>query len=187
MKRCAATAAAVAALTVPRVRIVRHVGQFCEAQRYLVVLEIRPHMRVLPLTLVLLLLQALKVLRDVEHLGVVAAHQVAAGGGRHLPEGQQVHVGGLGVLVAPEAQRFHGDAPAAHHGGVAVLVGGVGRDDEQQAVEVEQLVGLLAADPALVRRGEVGQEQGEHHHLQVKKLIFTPVYSFTYSLTNTAS
>lgn len=77
-----------------------------------------------------------------------------------------MHVGILDVFVALEAQRLHRHAPAPHHEGVAVLVGGVGRDDEQQAVQLQQLVGFLTAEPALVRGGEVGQEQGEDHHVE---------------------
>ncbi len=75
-------------------------------------------------------------------------------------------MGILDIFVALEAQRLYRDAPAAHHEGMAVLVGGVGRDDEQQAVQLQQLMGLLTADPALVWGGEVGQEQGEDHHVE---------------------
>lgn len=49
---------------------------------------------------------------------------------------------------------------------MAVLVGRIGRDDEQQAVELQQLVGLLTADPALIWWWEVGQEQREDHHVE---------------------
>lgn len=45
-------------------------------------------------------------------------------------------------------------------------MGRVGRDDEQQAVQLQQLMGLLTTDPALVWWGEVGQEQGEDHHME---------------------
>lgn len=75
-------------------------------------------------------------------------------------------MGVLDVFVALEAQGLHRHPPAAHHEGVAVLVGGVRRDDEQEAVQLQQLVGFLAADPALVRRGEVGEEQGEDHDVE---------------------
>lgn len=61
-----------------------------------------------------------------------------------------MHVRILDVFVALEAQRLHRHPPATHHESVAVLVGRVGRDDEQQAVQLQQLVGLLTADPALV-------------------------------------
>lgn len=61
-----------------------------------------------------------------------------------------MHVGILDIFVALKAKRLHCDPPAAHHEGVAVLVGGIGRDNEQQAMQLQQLVGLLTADPALV-------------------------------------
>lgn len=77
-----------------------------------------------------------------------------------------MHVGILDIFVALETQRLHRHAPAAHHEGVAVLMGGVRRDDEQQAVQLQQLVGLLTADPALVWGGEVRQKQGEDHHVE---------------------
>lgn len=98
-----------------------------------------------------LFLIGVEVLRDVEHFGVVVRYQVTGGSQRHLTEGDEMHVGILDVLVALEAQRLHRDAPATHHEGVPVLVGGVRRDDQKQAVELQELVGLLAADPALVR------------------------------------
>lgn len=77
-----------------------------------------------------------------------------------------MHVRILDIFVALEAQRLYRDTPAAHHEGVAVLVRRVRRDDEQQAMQLQQLMGLLAADPALVWRGEVGQKQGEDHHVE---------------------
>jgi len=154
-----------AALALPGVGVVGRVGQLGEAAGHLVVLELgaRLHGHVAAL---LLLLVGVEVLRDVEHLRVVAGHQVAGGGQGRLAEGDEMHVGVLDVLVPLEAQGLHRHAPTAHHERVAVLVGGVGRDDEQQAVQRQQLVGLLAADPALVRRGEVGQEQGEDGHVE---------------------
>lgn len=115
-----------------------------------------------------ILVEGVKVLRDVEHLGVVATDQVAAGGGRDLAESDKVHVGEFDVLVALEAQRLDCDSPAAHHEGVAALVGGVGGDDEQEAIQGQKFMCFLAAEPALVGRREVGQKQGEDHH--VKKL-----------------
>lgn len=45
-------------------------------------------------------------------------------------------------------------------------MGRVGRDDEEQAVQLQQLMGLLTTDPALVWWGKVGQEQGEDHHME---------------------
>ncbi len=153
-----------AALALARVRIIRCVWQFREATSQLVFLEIRA--RRLEAICESVLVERVKILRDVKHLWVVAADQVAAGGGRHLAESNQVHVGKLDVLVALEAQRLHCNSPAAHHKRVPALVGGVGGDDEEQAVQGQEFMCFLAAEPALVGRWEVGEKQGEDYHVK---------------------
>lgn len=137
-----------AALALARVRIVRRVRQFREATRQHVVLEVRAW-RLVAIG-ESLLIDRVKVLRDVKHLRVVAADQVAAGGGRHLAESNQVHVGELDVFVALEAQRLHRNSPAAHHKRMPALVGGVRGDDEEEAVQGQKFMRFLAAEPALI-------------------------------------
>lgn len=135
-----------AALALSRIGIIGSVGQLREAASQLVILKFRAHRHVDAV----FLLDGVEVLRDVEHFGVVARHQVTGGGKRHLPEGDEMHVGIFDVFISLKAQRLHCDPPAAHHECMTVLMRGVGRDDEQQAVQFQQLMSLLATDPALV-------------------------------------
>lgn len=77
-----------------------------------------------------------------------------------------MHVGKLDILVAPEAQRLHCNSPAAHHESMPALVGGVRGDDEEEAVQGQKFVRFLAAEPTLIGGREVGEKQGEDHHVK---------------------
>lgn len=65
----------------------------------------------------------------------------------------------LDVTAALEAERLDRSLPTTHHGCVAMLAVGVGRDDQEETVDHEETMGLLAAQPALVRRREVLEQQ----------------------------
>ena len=72
----------------------------------------------------------------------------------------------LDVAPAHEAHRLDRHAPALHHACVLVLRLRVGGDDQQEPAQREQAVGLLAAQPALVSRREVLEQQAEHDHVE---------------------